>query len=800
MSSPKHRVTGLQGRLDKAFANIAAWSSRHPVVVLICILIMVGIGLYGASLAQQDNSMDSYFDESDVTYQNYLRYIERFSSDEVAYLLYAAPEKEHGPFDLEVMSKIHQLTETLETEVPFARKVTSLTNVEFIQAEGDLLKIDDLLADFPETQQEMLRIRDLALSKPIYVNSIVSADARYGAIVVEMTRTSTDPIDRLRLDPEAGNDISNLYPQVPNTAIRNILDRPEYEGIEFWVSGDVPMNAEYNEVIGEEIGLLTITVILLVAPIGLLFLKNKLLALLAPIGIVLSAIIMTIGFMGFAGLSINLFFLMIPSLLCAVGVAQAMHMLLACQHANDEGHTGSDAIRVAIGKVGTPCLLAALTTAIGFLGMTVSDMRAIAELAFYSSFGVIIAFLLSITLLMSLASRSKATVATTGKPQGVRMQSIMQWIADLNINHSKFVFAVCLGTAIIAVIGVTRLHIDFNFLEEFKPSNEWRQDTEVINDKMGGLLSVIYVFNTGVDDGIRNPELLKAIESAQSVAESHEVVMDSLSIVDIVKELNQALNADNPDFYRLPDDRETLAQLLLLYEISGGEEMNDVLDINKSGTALQIRLKLVSAEKVRPFLTAMDKHLTANPVDGVTVEVSGVGRLWVQMADYISATQIKGYSVVFVLILIVMSQAFGSIRIGLLGMIPNLFPILIVLGLMGWLNWHLDYVRLLLATIAIGIAVDDTIHTLAQLRTEFARHGKYREAISSALKAVGPAIVSTTAILTVAFLTYLLSSMATMASFGILLSFTMVAALLADLFLLPVLVLWLKPFGPERPA
>lgn len=800
MSSQKTSITGLQGRLDQAFANIAAWSSKHSIVVLIGTLLMVGIGLYGASLAQQDNSMDSYFDESDVTYQNYLRYIERFSSDEVAYLLYAAPDTEHGPFDLEVMRKVQQLTEALETEVPFARKVTSLTNVEFIQADGDLLLIDDLIADFPETQEEMLKIRDLALSKPIYVNSIVSADARYGAIIVEMTRTSTDPIDRLRLDPEAGNDISNLYPQVPNTAIREILDRPEYGDITFWISGDVPMNAEYNEVIGDEIGLLTITVILLVAPIGLLFLKNKLLALLAPIGIVLSSIIMTIGFMGFAGFSINLFFLMIPSLLCAVGVAQAMHMLLARQHANAEGHVGGEAIRHAIRKVGTPCLLAALTTAIGFLGMTVSDMRAIAELAFYSSFGVIIAFLLSITLLMSLASRSKSTVANTqiGKPQGQRMQAIMQWVANLNINHPKTVFAVCLATAIIAVIGVTRLHIDFNFLEEFKPSNEWRQDTEVINENMGGLLSVIYVFNTGVDDGIRNPALLKAIESAQSVAESHDVVMDSLSIVDIVKELNQALNGDDPAFYRLPDDRETLAQLLLLYEISGGEEMNDVLDINKSGTALQIRLKLVSAEKVRPFLNAMDKHLNAHAVDGISVEVSGVGRLWVQMADYISATQIKGYSVVFVLILIVMTVAFGSLRIGLLGMIPNLFPILIVLGLMGWLNWHLDYVRLLLATIAIGIAVDDTIHTLAQLRTEFARHGRYREAISSALKAVGPALVSTTAILTVAFLTYLLSSMATMASFGILLSFTMVAALLADLFLLPVLVLWLKPFGPER--
>lgn len=798
MKSISGSNSGIQGWLDRVFSSVAAWSTAHPVIVVLITLLCVGVGLYGASIAQQDNSMDAYFDESDITFTNYQRYIERFSSDEVAYLLYAAPDTEHGPFDLEVMRRIAQLTDVLEVEVPFARKVTSLANVEFIQAQGDDLLIQDLLEDFPESQEDMLRIRELALSKPLYVNSIVSADARYGAIVVEMSRTSTDPIDRLRLDPDGGDAIDNLYPQVPNTAIREILKRPEYAGIEFWLSGDVPMNAEYNVVINNEIGLLTLTVILLVAPVGLIFLKNKWLAVLAPIGIVLSSIIMTIGFMGFGGWAINLFFLMIPSLLCAVGVAQAMHMLLARQHANEAGQVGAAATAMAIRKVGTPCLLAALTTAIGFLGMAVSEMRAVAELAYYSSFGVVIAFLLSITLLMSLAAGSQSKPNTKNKPAGQRMAAAMQWVANINIQYSKIVFAICLAIAVVAAIGLTRLHIDFNFLEEFKSDNRWRQDTEVINDKMGGLLSVIYLYDSGVDDGIRNPAMLKAIEAAQKIAEEHDVVVDSLSIADIIKELNQALHGDDPAWYRLPDDKETLAQLLLLYEISGGQEMNDVLDINKSATVLQVRLKMVSAESLRPFLNAMNEHIAANPVPGITVEVSGVGRLWVQMADYISSTQIKGYSVVFTLIFVVMVLAFGSWRVGLLGMVPNLFPILLVLGLMGWIGWHLDYVRLMLATIAIGIAVDDTIHTLAQLKTEFAARGKYREAITAALQAVGPALVSTTVILTVAFLTYLMSSMATMSSFGVLLAFTMIAALLADLFLLPVLVLWLKPFGAER--
>ncbi|HKY92141.1 MAG TPA: MMPL family transporter [Nevskiaceae bacterium] len=791
---------GLQGVMNRGFASIAVWCAKHPLTVVLCSLVALLIGLYGASLARQDNSLDAYFMEGDQSYKFYKDYIEEFSSDEVIYLLYDAPGTEHGPFDLEVMRKIGHLTEALEREVPFTRKVTSLANVEFIEAKGDEVEIHALLSDFPEDQAEMLRMRDVALSKPLYVNSIVSPDGKYGAIMVEMTRNSTDKIDQLRHDPKGGDALDNLYPQVPDKKMREILARPEYQGLHFWISGDVPMNSAYNVLIGEDIGVVTLLTFALVGAMSMVFLGVRPMGLLGPLLVVFSALILCVGFMGFAGLKINLFFLMVPTLICAMGVAQCVHMLLAWQ--KERAHTPADpvdAVRRTIIRIGVPCLLVAVTDAVGFLGMAVSELRALSEMAWYSAFGVMMTFVLALTLMFAVSARTKREVGLARPTWAVRkLQVFMKHLAEFNLNNRRLLLAVFAAVGCVALYGVSKLKVDFNFLEEFKPHIEWRVHTEHINDVMGGILSVVYVFHTEKTDGVKNLEVLRQVEALQKVADQQKSVQDSVSVVDIVKELNQAFHGGDPAWYKLPDDQELLAQLLLVYELSGGKEMNDVLNLDRSKTALQVRLKLVAASEVREFVDAMDAYVKGHTIPGVAVEVSGVGLLWVEMAQYISDTQVSGYALTFGVIALFMIAAFGSVKLGLLAMALNCFPIMLTLGLMGLLDWHLDYFRLLLATIAIGIAVDDTMHFVASFKHEFDRCGRYDEALRRAMPEIGPAMVAMTAILVVAFASYYASSMAIVASFGTLLMFTIAMAMIADLLLMPSLLLWLKPLGPER--
>jgi predicted RND superfamily exporter protein len=796
---PKPR--GLEARMNRWFSAIAVWSARHPYRVMLGALVLVLAGLYGASLTRQDNSLDAYFMENDASYKFYKDYIEEFSSDEVIYLLYDAPGTQYGPFDLEVMKKIGALTEALEREVPFTRKVTSLANAEFIEAQGDDIQIRALMSDFPKTQEELLKKRKIALSKPLYVNAIVSPDGKYGAVIVEMTRNSTDTIDKLRHDPNGGDGLPNLYPQVPDKKMREILARPEFQGIRFWISGDVPMNTAYNELIGKDIGNVTVITFLLVGLMSMVFLGVRATGLLAPLLVVLLSLITTLGFMGFTGLKINLFFLMIPTLICAMGVAQCIHILLTWQHQKAVETNAVEAVRQTMLRIGVPCLLVAVTDALGFLGMAVSELRALSEMAWYSAVGVMMTFVFALTLLFAISARVKRPVGIARQTRAVQwLGGVMARLAEFNLKYRRSVLVGSLLILALALTGMSKLRVDFNFLEEFKPDIEWRQHTEVINDVMGGILSVVYVFESGQTDGVKNLALLRQVEALQKVAETMPVAQDSVSVVDILKELNQAFNGGDPAFYRLPDDEQTLAQLLLVYELSGGKEMNDVLNLDRSKTALQVRLKLVAASEVREFVEAMDHYVQAHKVPGVNVEVSGVGLLWVQMAQYISDTQIQSYLITFLTIAAFMIVAFGSVRLGLLAMLLNIFPIVLTMGLMGFMDWHLDYFRLLLATIAIGIAIDDTMHFVAAFKYEFDRCGRYDEALRRSMVEIGPAMVAMTAILLVAFSSYHASSMAIVASFGTLLTFCLGMAVVADLMLMPALLLWLKPLGPERGA
>lgn len=794
-----NRQGGLQAVLDRFFARVAVASARRPMLVIVLALVALGVGLYGATLARQDNSLDAYFHESDPSFSAYKQYIEEFSSDEVIYLLYDAPGKEYGPFDLEVMRKVGQLTDALEREVPFTRKVTSLANAEFIESQGDEVQIHALLSDFPKTQGELLRVRDVALSKPLFVNAIVSPDARYGGIVVEMTRTSTDHIDKLRHDPKGGDGLPNLYPQVPDKKLREILARPEYQGLRFWISGDVPMNSAYNELIGADIGTTTLLTFALVAVMSIVFLGIRPMGILAPLLVVMLSLVLTLGLMGFVGWKINLFFVMIPTLLCAMGVAQAVHVLLAWQR--ERAHTPDpvEAVRRTVVIIGVPCMMVVVTDAIGFLGTGISELRALGEMAWYAAFGVLMTFVLSMTLLIAISARSKKPVGIARPTAAVRwLQGRMDGVVEFNLRHGTKLLVVFALVTVGALVGVTKLRVDFNFLKEFRPEIEWRQHTEKLNEVMGGLLSVVYVFDTGQSDGIKTLEVLKQVEGLQEVAKTLPVAQYTMSIVDIVKDLNMAFHGGDKAYYVLPEDRDTLAQLLLVYELSGGKEMSDVLNVDRSKTALQVRLKMVAASEVRQFTEAMDRYLAAHPQTGVRVETSGIGLLWVVMAEYISDTQIQGYAITFGVIALFMMLTFGSVRLGALAMIPNVFPIVLTLGLMGWLDWHLDYFRLLLATIAIGIAVDDTIHFVSSYKRCFTECGNYEESLRKTMPEIGPSMIVMTVILVVACSSYHISNLAIIASFGTLLTFTIGMAVLSDLFLMPTLLLRLKPLGPEH--
>jgi len=790
--------------LSECFARLALWSFDHRWAVLALCLMIVGGSVWLASSLRVDSGFESYFDHDDPAYRAYLQFRDDFGSDENIFLLYSVPDREHGVFDIEVLKKIQHLSKALEKEVPFVKEVTSLTNAEIVEGVVDGLEIRNWERDYEHSQPAALVLREKIRSKPMYMGGLLSDDGQYAAILVDMDRASTDSLERIRLDPHAKNPdaLENLYPQVSNIKLEEILARPEYQGITFWASGDVPINTVMNSIVQNEGAQLGAICYALIAVLLLFLFQFRFLGVAGPLAVVFCSVIVTAGFMGFMGWRWDMLSGMMPTLVTAVGVGAAVHILTEFWLVYERIGDRREAIRETLYLVGVPCLLTSITTAAAFLATSLSPIKALAHLSIYSAVGVIATFLFSTTLLMLFLSFGKLQPA---KEKSAFLQALtrrtsgwMQTAAEINFKYQYVIVIFFLGIFLTSLWGIRYLKVDSNFLEEFSDRVEVKHTTHLVDRVMGGTGGLVYLFDTGEADGIKNPEFLRELERVQQKANADTfLVKKTYSIVDLLKDINQSFHGGDPAYYAIPESRELVAQLLLVYEMSGGEELQKYVSSDYSRANLEIRCRNTETSHYQDFRRDMDEYLQQHPVLQSSVTLTGIGKLWIQLTEYITSSQIRGLALAFVIITVMMCLVFRSVKIGFVSMLPNISPVFLALGFMGWAGISLDYTKLLIATIAVGIVVDDTIHFVTRFHHEFDRCGNYQKALACAFESVGRAMIITTLVLVSGFMIFTLSLLKSMQMFGLLISMTVTIALIADFLLMPVLIHRLKLFGPE---
>lgn len=785
------------------FKKLGGFCFTYRWMIIIFSSLFFCACIWASKGLRYDNSFTAYFDQRDQIYNDFLKFRDHFGSDEIAYILYEAPDKPYGPWNIDIMRNIVEMTLILEDEVPFVKRVMSLSNVEFVEGINDSLVVHDLLLNFPDNQEDLLSIRDKVLKKPVYQNGMVSKDGKFAAIIVEMDKANVDPFEELQVDPEKGDAPDNLYPQAAHNKIKEVLSRPDYKDIKFYVTGDVPINATYNEIIKKESTQLGIISLVVIGCLLFFFLRSFI-AIIGPLLIVFFSILITTAFMKTVGWQCDLIFIILPTVLIAVGVADAVHIIADVQIFNQSSRNMKQAIEKTLFIVGVPCFFTSITTIAGFYSMSISPIKAISHFAVYTAIGVFSAFFLSVTLLVALISfqRKKQTepeekLITTNKKHSF-FNKFLEKIAEINIQHKKIILCLSAACVLFAVIGISKLHVDSNFINEFSKKIKVRTDTEFVDQIMGGSASLSFIFDTEQKDGILNSDVLADIEALQDLANEQDIVMKTYSIVDLLKNLNQTLHNEDPAYFRLPSSRKEIAQYLLVYEIAGGDELIHYITADYAMANLEIRCKYVNASEYRKMTATLIDSIKNR--DNVTVipRLTGMGALWIKLIEYIFQSQIMGFLLAYTVITIMMCLLFRSIKIGLISMVPNLSPVIITLGIMGWIGIPLDYAKLMIGCVAIGVAVDDTIHLMTRIRHEFHQSGSYEIALVNAMTHVGRALFITTSVLATGFLVFLFSEMISLNSFGTLVATTIIIAMIADFFLMPVLILIIKPFGAEK--
>ena len=494
----------------------------------------------------------------------------------------------------------------------------------------------------------------------------------------------------------------------------------------------------------------------------------------------------TLGFAGWIGTVFNPANSGVPIIVMTVAVAHSVHIVAATLANMGRGLDRHEAIAESLRSNAWPVFLTTATTAIGFLSLNASDSPPFRVLGNLVAFGVLCAFVYSMALLPALLSllplrAPRARAAGSG---------FFDRLGDFVVARRTFLlgFVGLLSAALL--MGIPRIELTDNWTQYFDERFEFRRDTDFVIENLTGMESLEYSLGAGREGGITDPEYLRAVDAFADWYREQPEVTHVQAFPDIMKRLNRNMHGDDPAFHRLPDDPELAAQYLLLYELSlpFGSDLNNRIDVGKSATRLSATMRSLTSRQQRELDARAQDWLRANAPDLAT-EASGVSIVFAHLSQRNIESMLRGTIIAMALISLILVGVFRSVRLGLVSLVPNFIPAAMSFGLWGYLVGNVGLAGSVMVAVAFGIIVDDTIHFLTKYLKSRREGLLAPDAVRSAFRSVGHALWTTTAVLSLGFLVFASSGFEVSWALGLMVTMTIVFALLADFLLLPPLLM-----------
>ncbi len=710
-------------------------------------------------------------------------------------------------FSVEFLQRLKELHDQLESEIDNINDITSMVNARLTRGQGDVLLVDDLLADFPETGEDIKELRSRVMSNPLYLNQLISDNGLYTTIVIESSVYSgSHDIDLLAGFDEkpATEDVAGFITDEENsrfvTTVYDIGTSYDSDSFRVYIAGSPVVMHTIKQFMKADVQKFMKLAILVIG-ICLFVMFRRISGVVLPLLVVAFSVASTVGLMGFLGVAFKLPTTILPSFLLAVGVGASVHVLSLTYQKLRGGAEKNQAINAAFSHSGLAICMTSLTTAAGLASFSFAGVAPIADLGIFSSIGVMLSLVYTVTLLPALLSLLplSAKIGSITETES-RTDRLLMFLADFSIDHHRSVLvaaAVIVGIALIGVMQVRFSHQVLNWLPE---GLDVRQSTEVIDRELKGSVVLEVIIDTGRENGLYDREtLLKIDRLAGEIEEDYRdrqvFVGKSVSVTTILKEIHQALHGNDPDYYKIADNPRLIPQEFLLFENSGSDDLQDVIDSRFQTARITLKVPWEDALLYRPFITDIQNRfetefggLTLEGGEPMSVTITGIMSIFGRIITAAIYSAAQSYGIALVVITVLMMVLIGDLKLGLISMIPNLTPITCVVGFMGLASIQFDMFTMMIASIAIGLAVDDTIHFMYNFRKYFEQTGDVREAVHRTLQTAGRAMLTTSVVLSIGFFIFTLASMKNLLNFGLLTGIAILLALLADLILAPALM------------
>ncbi len=697
--------------------------------------------------------------------------------------------KDGDIFNPAILGKIRRITDSLLLQPGIIRAnvlSVSANRAKDIVGTEDGMTVTPFMEYAPESSAELESLREKLLRNPLYENSIFSKDLRSAAILADF-----------RFTPEIPD-----FPSIHRT-IESVIASEKDGTVEVHYSG-FPIAASWMAIYSER---MAIYFLIAIVVIGLVHYEafRTFQGLILPLLTALLAVVWGLGMMGIAGISLDPFNATTPILILAVGAGHAVQILKRYYEEYGVYKDNEKAVIESTIKVGTVMITTGLIAILAFFSLLTFQTTTIRTFGLFTGLGILAVLIIEMTLIPAMRAMLPSPKTAETSAESMERKLLDGALERLAPFVSGGGSRIIIGVAAVAVLlwgyGTTKVRIDNSLKPYFSPKDQFFQDDTWLNDRFAGTNSLLFVIEGPGEDSLKDPDSLRAMEGLQSLLKREETVGKTMSIVDFVKKMNRAMNADDPAHDIIPESRELVAQFLFLYSISGGPDDFDAYVTKTYDKAIiQAFLKKDNTSIAEGIISKAKSYIATEFPQGYHVKIAGSVASSDAMNQVMVEGKIRNIAQIWLIVIVLASIVLRSVVAGLLVTVPLILSVLGEFALLGFLDWHLDIGTSAILPMAVGIGADYALYFIFRMKEELHKTPDFDKALLAAMRTSGKAVFFVSSAITAGYLCLALSPFGFHRKLGVLVALAMVISSLGAITVLPALLKYIRPrsFMPSQ--
>jgi uncharacterized protein len=751
----------------------AVFSLRWPI--LLGLLMITGITGAAVFRLDIDPSMETLFVKNSREYNYYRQYSDRYGSDQMIAVAMSTPDL----FKQTHLRTLKDITEKV-AQYPQVERVLSLSNAMDIKHKFIGVKVVPALEGVWNGERPLKEVKRDVLSNELYLNNLVSKDGKIANILIYLK-----PIGK---NVHASGSFIEKF--------RKYLISLERDGVKFYVAGSPVEQYDFIKLIRrDQFTFVPLITILLIVTTYLIY--RSVPCMILSMSIVFMTLTWTMGTIALSGQSLNLMTSLLAPVIMIISVVNSIYLMNVFFEIRPHQQSLKKAVALTMEQLGIPCFLTHFTTILGFISLAFNPIPAIQSFGIFSALGTFYSYLVEIILTPILLPMLPYRTRGKFNEKNFFNRVLIHFIEKLDFRWKWWIIIGTIVLTLVSLKGITKIEVDTNMVKQMKPNLPLAIATRFIDENLTGVYSLGFVLRRKDEGTFVDYLTLMRVDRFKNYLEGKPEISKVNSITTVIKKIHEAREGDHKA-YRIPNEEGDLKRYFEGILESNDPEVFKIISPDLKEIRLEARMKAVGTREGAEVERTARDFLASELGNYFNYEVTGNVVLLGRMAKDLVKQQMDSFGFAFASILVLIIIIFRSVKLGLLAAIPNLFPILVVYGIMGYMHIELSTPTAMISSIVLGLVVDASIQFLYRYKLEYGHRYHYLQALHHTYRNTGQSMVVSTLILVVGFASSAFAQFRPTIHFGVLTSLTIFIALLCTLIILPVCLIVTKPFGRQK--